>query len=65
VPLVRAEPRPADVVRHFADTAKAKRLLGFGPTVDLEDGLERTIRWIREAGIAERPEARTAGSPNW
>jgi len=28
--------------------AKARRLLGFEPRVDLDDGLLRTIAWYRE-----------------
>jgi UDP-glucose 4-epimerase len=65
LPVVRAEARPGDVRRHFADVAKARRLLGFRARIDLDEGLERTVAWIRESGIAARPEARQAGQPNW
>jgi nucleoside-diphosphate-sugar epimerase len=30
--------------------AKAKRLLGYAPKVDLEEGIGRTAAWYREAG---------------
>jgi nucleoside-diphosphate-sugar epimerase len=38
-------------VRDIAcDTAKAERLLGFAPTVGLEEGLRRAIAWSRDRG---------------
>lgn len=64
VPL-RAAPRPGDVQRHYADTTKARRLLGFAPTVDIETGLRRTVEWFRAQDIAARVSADAAGAPNW
>lgn len=40
--------RYEDVRRRIPDITKARTLLGFEPTVDLEDGLRRTIAWQRE-----------------
>ena len=37
-----------DVELRVPDVKKAEKLLGFSATVDLEDGLERTIAWYRE-----------------
>jgi dTDP-glucose 4,6-dehydratase len=37
--------RPGQVFRHTADTAKARRLLGWTPKVSFEEGLQRTIDW--------------------
>jgi UDP-glucose 4-epimerase len=62
---VRAAERPGDVLRHYADVTKARRLLGFAPRVAIEEGLRRTVEWFAEAGIAERAEAAAAGAPNW
>jgi UDP-glucose 4-epimerase len=45
------EPRAGDVRDSQADIQKAKRLLGYQPTVSFADGLERTIEWYR----ASRP----------
>ncbi|MEO7272355.1 MAG: SDR family oxidoreductase [Vicinamibacterales bacterium] len=44
---VYAEARAGDVRDSQADISKARRLLGFEPTVSLEDGLRRTVEWYR------------------
>jgi nucleoside-diphosphate-sugar epimerase len=49
---VYAEPRPGDVRDSQADIAKARRILGYEPTVSFEDGLERTVQWYRRASIS-------------
>jgi len=38
----------ADVDLRIPDIDKARKLLGYEPTVDLEEGLVRTIAWYRE-----------------
>jgi UDP-glucose 4-epimerase len=49
-----AEPRPADVGTHQADTRKARELLGFEATVSIEEGLLRYVEWVRRhEGSAE------------
>jgi UDP-glucose 4-epimerase len=40
------ERRPGDVRRNFADTRKAKQMLGWSAKTELRDGLRRTIRWM-------------------
>lgn len=47
------EPRAGDVRDSQADISKAKRLLGYTPTVQLEEGLRNTLEWCRH----ERPTA--------
>jgi len=43
---INQQPRhPADVPATWADTAKARRLLGWKPEVALEEGLKRTAEW--------------------
>ncbi|HYY92281.1 MAG TPA: NAD-dependent epimerase/dehydratase family protein, partial [Candidatus Dormibacteraeota bacterium] len=45
---VRFLPFPAgDHMRRLPDTARAKKLLGWRPLVQLEVGLERTLNWFR------------------
>jgi nucleoside-diphosphate-sugar epimerase len=38
-----------DVVRRWPDVSKAERLLGWRAQVDLDEGLARTIPWLRDA----------------
>ena len=40
--------RPNDVFRHFANIAKAKKLLLWKPTVAIDDGLKRYISWVKK-----------------
>jgi UDP-glucose 4-epimerase len=42
------EPRPGDVMEHWAATGKAERFLGFRALVDIQDGLGRYVRWADE-----------------
>jgi UDP-glucose 4-epimerase len=40
-------PRPGDVRQSLADVRLAEDLLGFRASVSLEDGLQRTVAWMR------------------
>jgi UDP-glucose 4-epimerase len=42
--------RPGDVRHSCADITKARQVLGYAPTVELADGLARTLAWWRESG---------------
>jgi dTDP-glucose 4,6-dehydratase len=42
----RLRPPESEVERLIADTSKAKKLLDWGPTIDLDEGLRRTIEWL-------------------
>lgn len=48
-------PRAGDVRDSLADIDKARRLFGYEPAVDLQDGLERTVRFFEETAQAPRP----------
>ncbi len=39
--------RPTEIPRMYADSAKARRVLGWQPSTSLEEGLTRTIDWFR------------------
>jgi UDP-glucuronate 4-epimerase len=44
--------QPGDVPITYADVSKAKKLLGYTPSVPIEDGLERFIKWfLKERGV--------------
>ena len=42
-------PRPGDVRDSLASLVKIEEALGYAPEVKLEEGLERTVEWFREA----------------
>jgi nucleoside-diphosphate-sugar epimerase len=42
--------RPGETMALYADISSAKKLLGWTPTVTLEEGLRRTIDSMRKAG---------------
>ena len=44
---VYKEPRAGDVRDSQADITKAKKLLGYQPSVSLEEGLKNTLQWFR------------------
>jgi nucleoside-diphosphate-sugar epimerase len=44
---IYAEPRVGDVRDSQASIAKARRILGYEPTVPFEEGLRRTVAWFR------------------
>jgi UDP-glucuronate 4-epimerase len=43
----RLPPQPGDVPQTFADISKARRLLGYDPKTQIEDGLRRFIEWFQ------------------
>jgi NAD dependent epimerase/dehydratase len=45
----RLRPPGSEVERLLADTTKAKELLGWEPSVDLDEGLRRTIEWLTQS----------------
>ncbi len=44
------EPRPGDVLRLYADMAKARDLLGYTPSTLLSDGLATLMQWYIKSG---------------
>jgi nucleoside-diphosphate-sugar epimerase len=43
-------PAPGDVKHSLADISRARRMLGYEPSVTFEAGLARTAAWYREQG---------------
>lgn len=56
--------RPGDVAHHWADTTKARELLGFEARIPIREGLERYVQWVAAQG-----NGRAEGEPqvvrNW
>ncbi len=46
IKIVHTPKRKGDVRRTFADIAKAKRLLGYRPSVPFAEGLRKTVAWF-------------------
>jgi dTDP-glucose 4,6-dehydratase len=43
----RVRPEGSEVMRLISDPSRAGKILGWSPAVGLEDGLRRTVEWIR------------------
>src|SRR3989338_3008651 len=48
VPPAFKPKRPGDVLRTYADTSKAERLLGWKGKIPFAEGLRRTVAWFKE-----------------
>ncbi len=46
---IRFEPKRAgEIYRSRADISKARRMLGFNPQINLQEGITRTVAWYRD-----------------
>jgi UDP-glucose 4-epimerase len=45
---LHADPRPGDIRESLADISQARKMLGYEPIVDFEEGLRRSIDYYRE-----------------
>jgi CDP-glucose 4,6-dehydratase len=55
-PEIRGAGNPAgEIDRQYVDPSKLREVVGFEPSVELEEGLERTIAWYREHPEALAP----------
>jgi UDP-glucuronate 4-epimerase len=43
----RQLPQPGDVPQTFADITKARRLLGYDPRTQIEEGIQKFVEWFR------------------
>jgi nucleoside-diphosphate-sugar epimerase len=43
-----SDPRPGDILHSYADISKAKRMLGFNPQYNQEDGLKEYFSWYQK-----------------
>ncbi len=46
--------QPGDVPQTFADISKARRLLGYNPRTQIEEGMRRFVEWFREAHLSDK-----------
>jgi dTDP-L-rhamnose 4-epimerase len=59
-PQVNQQYRAGDIRFCFADIGKARRLLGFAPTVTFEAGMEELIAWLRTQTAVDRVDTASA-----
>ena len=45
-------PQPGDVPQTFADITKARKLLGYDPHTQIEEGISRFVEWLRQSEAA-------------
>jgi len=48
------QPRTGDILHSLADITKARELLGYEPTVGLEEGLRKTVEWWSQSRYAKQ-----------
>jgi NAD dependent epimerase/dehydratase len=55
----RVRPEKSEVLRLLAANGKAKQVLGWSPTVTLDEGLARTVAWVKDHLHLFRPDEYT------
>lgn len=48
IEAVHAAPRPGDILHSTADMAKARRLMGYEPSLSFLEGLQMTVDWYKQ-----------------
>jgi dTDP-L-rhamnose 4-epimerase len=59
-PIIVGKYREGDIRHCVADISKARKMLGYEPSVTLEDGLAELLKWLGEQDAEDRVEAATA-----
>lgn len=47
-PIILGHPTPGEIYRQYLSSKKAKKILGWKPTIDLISGLKLTIEWYKK-----------------
>ncbi|MCK4330041.1 hypothetical protein KAX02_09390 [candidate division WOR-3 bacterium] len=42
------KPRPGEVKHSLADIGKDRKLLGYNPSIDFQDGLQKAVKWFTQ-----------------
>jgi UDP-glucose 4-epimerase len=59
------DPRPGDVLRLYADMAKARDLLGYDPATSLSEGLATLMQWYIKSGKTPQALLEDESLRNW
>jgi UDP-glucose 4-epimerase len=65
VEITYDEPRPGDVLRLYADSSKAGKLLGFEPQITLDEGLRQLKEWYESQGKSPEEMLKDEVVHNW
>lgn len=65
VRIVHEPPRPGDVRRLIADASRARTLLGFAPSIDLDQGIAELLAWYRSLGVPAETLLADERTRNW
>lgn len=57
--------RPGDVIRHFADPAKAAKLTGYKAEIDIDQGLQLYIDWLKKQNLDAAKLLNEMTTKNW
>ncbi len=57
--------RPNDVMRHYADITKAKKLLSYKPAVPIAEGLKKYIEWVKQTYPNPKKLLKQIPDTNW
>jgi UDP-glucuronate 4-epimerase len=50
--LIARQPlQPGDMPQTYADVTRARRLLGYDPQTQIEDGLKKFVEWFRQTSL--------------
>jgi len=63
--IVHEIPRPGDVLRLYADSTKAKELLGFEPEISFREGLKMLRSWYEASGKSPEELLESEKVRNW
>jgi UDP-glucose 4-epimerase len=59
------DPRPGDVKRLCADVSELRKFLDWRPSISFEEGIQRTISWLKEQPEGSNMLAAQASDINW
>lgn len=65
IDVVFDAPRPGDVLRLYADTRKARQLIGFEPSISLTEGLKKLKNWYLSLGKSPKMLLEQETIRNW
>lgn len=63
--IVYQEERPGDVMRHYADVSKAKKMLNYEAKTPLEKGVKEYVKWLKKQDIDLKKALKTITDRNW